>query len=129
MRRRYNVAPGDDVLAVVQQAAGALPEGTLLRWGLVPSWASDPKELGARTINARAETIAERRLTATRSRTAAASSSPTASTGGRAASRTGSRAPATSRSRSPGCGLRGGVNDARQGAPDCLDPPEQPARF
>jgi putative SOS response-associated peptidase YedK len=64
VRRRFNVAPGDDVLAVVRRgedAAGpSQPEGTLLRWGLVPFWASDPKELGIKTINARAETIAER---------------------------------------------------------------------
>ena len=60
VRRRYNVAPGDDVLAVVQRADDEPPEGALLRWGLVPFWASDPKELGVRTINARAETIAER---------------------------------------------------------------------
>ena len=60
VRRRYNVAPGDDVLAVVQRVGDEPPEGTLLRWGLVPFWASDPKELGVRTINARAETIAER---------------------------------------------------------------------
>lgn len=60
VRRRYNVAPGDDVLAVVQRAADAAPEGTLLRWGLVPFWASAPTELGVKTINARAETMAER---------------------------------------------------------------------
>jgi putative SOS response-associated peptidase YedK len=59
VRRRYNVAPGDDVLAVVRREDAA-PEGALLRWGLVPYWASDPKELGVKTINARAETIAER---------------------------------------------------------------------
>ncbi len=59
LRRRYNVAPGDDVLAVVQRPDAA-PAGTLLRWGLVPHWASDPRELAAKTINARAETVAER---------------------------------------------------------------------
>lgn len=59
VRRRYNVAPGDDVLAVVRREESA-PEGALLRWGLVPYWASDPKELGVKTINARAETVAER---------------------------------------------------------------------
>jgi len=59
VRRRYNVAPGDDVLAVVRPR-GAEPRGELLRWGLVPYWASDPKELGVKTINARAETVAER---------------------------------------------------------------------
>lgn len=59
VRRRYNVAPGDDVLAVVQRER-ATPEGALLRWGLVPFWASDPREIALKTINARAETLAER---------------------------------------------------------------------
>jgi len=60
VRRRWNVAPGDDVLAVVQRAPDAAPEGELLRWGLVPFWASDPSQVGVKTINARAETVAER---------------------------------------------------------------------
>jgi len=65
VRRRFNVAPGDDVLAVVQSrdrsdGESRAPEGALLRWGLVPFWASDPKELGVKTINARAESMAER---------------------------------------------------------------------
>ncbi|HVF78552.1 MAG TPA: SOS response-associated peptidase [Solirubrobacteraceae bacterium] len=60
VRRRFNVAPGDDVLAVLQRPGEPGPHGTLLRWGLVPFWASDPKELGLKTINARAETVAER---------------------------------------------------------------------
>lgn len=60
LRQRFNVAPGDDVPAVVQREAGGEPEGALLRWGLVPFWASDPAQLGAKTINARAETVAER---------------------------------------------------------------------
>jgi putative SOS response-associated peptidase YedK len=55
VRQRFNVAPGDDVLAVVGDASAAL-----LRWGLVPFWASDPREVGVTTINARAETVAER---------------------------------------------------------------------
>ena len=59
VRRRYNVAPGDDVLAVLRPRDGE-PRGALLRWGLVPFWASDPKEIGVKTINARAETVAER---------------------------------------------------------------------
>ncbi|HVL30764.1 MAG TPA: SOS response-associated peptidase [Solirubrobacteraceae bacterium] len=57
LRRRYNVAPGDDVLAVVHTSR---PHGALLRWGLVPHWASDPREVGVSTINARAETVAAR---------------------------------------------------------------------
>ena len=46
MRRRFNVAPGDDVLAVAARRARPSREGTLLRWGLVPHWASDPREIG-----------------------------------------------------------------------------------
>ena len=63
VRRRFNIAPGDDVLAVVgsgDRSAPQAPQGTFLRWGLVPFWATDPRELGASTINARAETMAER---------------------------------------------------------------------
>ncbi|MEA2275670.1 MAG: hypothetical protein QOC78_630 [Solirubrobacteraceae bacterium] len=56
VRRRYNVAPGDQVLAVTTDREGA-PRGELLRWGLVPSWAEDPKTLGLKLINARSETM------------------------------------------------------------------------
>jgi putative SOS response-associated peptidase YedK len=58
VRRRYNVAPGDDVLAVTTDQEGA-PRGELLRWGLVPSWAKSP-DTGLKMINARVETVAER---------------------------------------------------------------------
>ena len=59
IRRRYNVAPGDDVLAVTTDREGA-PRGQVLRWGLVPHWAKDPKALGLKLINARSETMAEK---------------------------------------------------------------------
>ena len=52
VRARYNVAPGDDVLAVTTDREGE-PRGELLRWGLVPYWAKDPKTLGLKLINAR----------------------------------------------------------------------------
>lgn len=56
---RYNIAPTQPV-AVVRVAAGAATrELALLHWGLVPFWAQDPK-IGARMINARAETAAEK---------------------------------------------------------------------
>jgi putative SOS response-associated peptidase YedK len=58
VRRRFNVAPGDDVLAVTTDRDG-VPRGDVLRWGLVPHWAGDPG-LGARMINARAETVADK---------------------------------------------------------------------
>jgi putative SOS response-associated peptidase YedK len=56
--RRYNVAPGDDVLAVTTDREGA-PRGELLRWGLVPSWAQSPRT-GLKMINARVETVTRR---------------------------------------------------------------------
>jgi putative SOS response-associated peptidase YedK len=57
LRQRFNVAPGDEVPAVVMREGG--PTGALLRWGLVPPWADDPK-IGFRMINARAETVADK---------------------------------------------------------------------
>jgi putative SOS response-associated peptidase YedK len=57
VRRRYNVAPGDDVLAVTTDREGS-PRGELLRWGFVPSWAKQP-DGGLKMINARVETVAE----------------------------------------------------------------------
>jgi putative SOS response-associated peptidase YedK len=56
--QRFNVAPGDDVLAVTTSREGE-PRGETLRWGLVPSWAKSP-ETGLKMINARVETVAER---------------------------------------------------------------------
>jgi putative SOS response-associated peptidase YedK len=56
IRRRFNVCPGDEVLAVTTGREGA-PRGELLRWGLVPHWAEDPR-IGYRMINARIETLA-----------------------------------------------------------------------
>lgn len=58
IRTRYNVAPGDDVLAVTTSREGE-PRGELLRWGLVPTWATTPAT-GLKMINARVETVAER---------------------------------------------------------------------
>jgi putative SOS response-associated peptidase YedK len=58
IRRRYNVAPTDEVLTVTTDREGH-PRGELLRWGLVPSWADSPK-IGARMINARVESVAEK---------------------------------------------------------------------
>jgi len=58
IRRRFNVAPGDEVLAVTTDREGN-PRGELLRWGLVPSWSKTP-DTGLKMINARVETVAER---------------------------------------------------------------------
>jgi putative SOS response-associated peptidase YedK len=55
---RYNIAPTQPVLAITTSEQGER-HLTHLRWGLIPSWAKDPK-IGNRMINARAETIREK---------------------------------------------------------------------
>lgn len=55
---RYNLAPTQSVPVVRIQAEG-LRSCDLLRWGLVPSWAKDPKAVPrGGLINARSETVA-----------------------------------------------------------------------
>lgn len=53
---RYNIAPWQPVSAALNEAH---PKLSRLLWGLVPSWAKD-LSMGARMINARAETLAEK---------------------------------------------------------------------
>lgn len=66
----YNVAPTKPVYAVVDRSSdteretdGSAPavqrQLRVLRWGLVPFWAKDPK-IGSRMINARMETVAQK---------------------------------------------------------------------
>ncbi|HEY7323398.1 MAG TPA: SOS response-associated peptidase [Streptosporangiaceae bacterium] len=81
LRPDYNVAPTKPVYAVLERSGAQQPEarphnaatggdgdGTgagqgrelrVVRWGLVPFWAKDPK-IGSRMINARAETVDEK---------------------------------------------------------------------
>ncbi|MCA9067573.1 MAG: SOS response-associated peptidase, partial [Planctomycetaceae bacterium] len=56
---RYNIAPTQDIAVVRLDQGHKHRELSLLRWGLIPSWAKDPK-IGNRMINARAETLAEK---------------------------------------------------------------------
>jgi putative SOS response-associated peptidase YedK len=56
---RFNVAPTEDVPAIVQDRRGRRCE--LLRWGLVPRWARQ-LNTGLTLINARAETVASSRV-------------------------------------------------------------------
>ncbi len=56
---RYNIAPTQPVLIVRLNARTQRRESTHVRWGLIPSWAKDPT-IGARMINARSETVAEK---------------------------------------------------------------------
>jgi putative SOS response-associated peptidase YedK len=58
IQARYNIAPMQMVPVVRLNAAGER-ELIQLRWGLVPRWAKD-RSIGARMINARAETAAVR---------------------------------------------------------------------
>ena len=55
---RYNIAPTQDA-PVVRAVDGKRRSLSILRWGLIPSWAKDEK-IGHRMINARAETVAEK---------------------------------------------------------------------
>ncbi len=55
---RYNIAPTQSA-PVVRNAANGGRELTMPRWGLIPSWAKDAS-IGAKTINARSETVAEK---------------------------------------------------------------------
>ncbi len=56
-KERYNIAPTQTVPVIRLQEGKR--ELSLMRWGLVPSWAKDEK-FGSRMINARAETIQEK---------------------------------------------------------------------
>ena len=55
---RYNIAP-TQFIAAIRNSGDNQPELAMFRWGLVPFWAKDPS-IGARMINARAETVAEK---------------------------------------------------------------------
>lgn len=54
LRPRYNIAPTQDVPIIISESQYMV---VMMKWGLVPFWAKDPK-IGNRLINARAETIA-----------------------------------------------------------------------
>jgi putative SOS response-associated peptidase YedK len=52
LRPRFNVAPTQEHPVIINQSTNQM---LMMRWGLVPFWAKDPK-IGNRLINARAET-------------------------------------------------------------------------
>ncbi len=56
---RYNIAPTQSIPVVRQTLQHTRPQLSLMRWGLIPSWAKDPS-IGAQTINARSETAASK---------------------------------------------------------------------
>jgi putative SOS response-associated peptidase YedK len=53
---RYNIAPTQAVAVIRQHPEKAARQLSVLRWGLIPSWATDPSG-GFKTINARSETV------------------------------------------------------------------------
>jgi putative SOS response-associated peptidase YedK len=57
LKPRYNIAPTQPVAAVRAGQSGH--ELVMLHWGLIPSWSKDVA-IGARMINARGETVAEK---------------------------------------------------------------------
>lgn len=62
---RYNIAPTQPILAILsaepRSPGSNLPDrrALLVRWGLIPGWAKDPKAMGL-LFNARSETAAEK---------------------------------------------------------------------
>lgn len=54
---RYNAAPGQSLPVITNDEPETID---LLKWGLIPQWADDAS-IGNRLINARAETVAEKR--------------------------------------------------------------------
>ena len=56
MSPRYNIAPSQPVAVVANNGENSVE---FFQWGLIPSWAKDPK-IGNRMINARSETLAEK---------------------------------------------------------------------
>lgn len=54
----YNIAPTQQIVAVIHD--GNKRRLGTLRWGLIPPWAPD-KKIGSKMINARAETLVEKR--------------------------------------------------------------------
>ncbi|HEY9670414.1 MAG TPA: SOS response-associated peptidase [Waterburya sp.] len=59
LKPRFNIAPTQAVGAVLKPSGHKDRQFQMLHWGLIPRWAKDPK-MGARLINARAETVAEK---------------------------------------------------------------------
>ena len=57
IRPNYNVAPGQIMPVVTEDESGRRIE--LMKWGLIPFWAKDPK-IGYKLINARDDTIFEK---------------------------------------------------------------------
>jgi len=56
---RYNIAPGQGVLAIRQRENTKAREAVLLHWGLIPSWAETP-QISSSLTQARSETVRDK---------------------------------------------------------------------
>src|ERR1035441_4909669 len=54
---RFNIAPTQPIPVIRQNPKEPVRELSLIRWGLIPSWAKDPS-VAVKMINARSETAA-----------------------------------------------------------------------
>lgn len=59
LRPRYNIAPGQGILAVLDDADRDCRRADFFHWGLVPAWIKDPNA-SRLPINARGESMAEK---------------------------------------------------------------------
>ncbi|MEM9568555.1 MAG: SOS response-associated peptidase [Cyanobacteria bacterium P01_E01_bin.34] len=58
---RYNISPSQPIATIRTNLRGDR-EFAFALWGLIPIWLKDPNDKGPRPINARAETISEKRM-------------------------------------------------------------------
>ena len=56
VKPRFNIAPSQKLLIIRLQSETQEHTSSLVRWGLIPSWAKD-QSIGARLTNARSETV------------------------------------------------------------------------
>jgi putative SOS response-associated peptidase YedK len=56
----YNIAPTSFQPVIRLDRDTGEREIVMMRWGLIPRWAKDPKQLGVSTINAKAESLMEK---------------------------------------------------------------------
>jgi putative SOS response-associated peptidase YedK len=56
---RYNIAPSQEILVIRNAPGSNKREGKMMKWGLLPFWAKDPK-IAHRLINARCESAKEK---------------------------------------------------------------------
>ncbi len=58
---RYDIAPSQPIATIRMNLRGDRAFAFAI-WGLIPIWVNNPNEKGPRPINARAETVAKKRI-------------------------------------------------------------------